>query len=190
MRKPDGYDEVAAVLAGEYERLEAGGYICNIMKVSETISSSGRNMVVIDFDIAKGERKGYFSRQYEADNRANKKWSGRFWQLTDGNATSVFKGVIEAIEESNPGYIFDWNENTLCNKLMGVLFGEEEYQKQDGTVIRTIKPRYIRSVQSIQAGKFVIPKPKLLDNNNKANIANTGFNNISTPVDDDEDLPF
>ena len=45
MNKPNDFDNVQAF--GEYTPLPAGGYVCRIMGVEETVSSNGKAMIII-----------------------------------------------------------------------------------------------------------------------------------------------
>ena len=59
MERIEGYEEAQAI-TGEYEKLEAGGYICKIVNAKEEKSKSGKRMLVLQLDIIEGERKEYF----------------------------------------------------------------------------------------------------------------------------------
>lgn len=61
MKKIAGYDESEA-LTGEFEVLEAGGYICKIINAKVEKSKTNKEMLVIAFDIAEGDHKDYFKR--------------------------------------------------------------------------------------------------------------------------------
>ena len=51
MEKVQGYDEAQAI-TGEYEVLEAGGYICKIVNAKEDKSKSGKRMLVLAIEIS------------------------------------------------------------------------------------------------------------------------------------------
>lgn len=87
---------------------------------------------------------------------------------------------MTSLEVSNPGFKWNWDENKLVGKLFGGIFGEEEYEKQDGSIGTTVKCRFVRSVDAIREGEFKTPEKKLL------NPANTGWKQ----VEDDDELPF
>lgn len=74
------------------------------------------------------------------------------------------KGMITAIENSNSGFKFNWddpqNEKLLAGKLVGVVFGEEEYM-HDQEVKTAVKPFWMCSVDKIREG-VEIPKKKTL----------------------------
>lgn len=189
MEKLQGYDE-ATPITGEYEKIEAGGYICEIISAKEETSQSGKKMLVIALDIADGEHKGYFKRRWEENKKRNndpnktvKYPSGAVYrQMLEGEKAAGFlKGLMTSLEESNSKFKWDWDEKKLKGLKCGALFGEEEYTGNDGKTKTTTKIRWIRSVQAIEDGKFEIPEKKKLATSN---------NSIFNDVESDDDLPF
>lgn len=195
MEKPIGYDEAQAI-TGEYETLEAGGYICKIVNAKIETSQNGNKMLVIAFDINEGEHKNFYQRRFEELKKANNdpnnqvKYpnNGIYRIVLERESTAGFmKGLITSVEASNANFKFEWdkkdNEKTLKDKLFGGVFGEEEYEKMDGKIGTSVKLRWIRSVQAIEDGNYKIPDKKCL-NKKSDNIFNTDVGN------DDDDLPF
>jgi hypothetical protein len=166
MRQYDDFDKVQAA-TGERETLEPGGYICKIIDASVKDAEPGKNydqLMKIAFDIAEGEHAGYYKRQFERKKQfdANAKWPGVYNQTIRKDKLQYFKGMTTAIEESNPGYKWNWDEKSLKGKLFGGLFGEEEYRGNDGTLRVNTKLAWIRSVASINDGNYKIPPIKRL----------------------------
>jgi hypothetical protein len=159
MNKPAGFDE--AETYGEFKTIAPGGHICVIKKAEVTLSQSGREMMVVYFDVAEGESAGFYMEQYnqKVKNNPNYTYKGVYRQLTTGNSLPFFKGMLADIEKSNPGYTWNWDEKTLKGKLFGGVFGQEEYKGQDGTVKLSTKIRFIRSVDDIRKG-VEVPKIK------------------------------
>ena len=56
---------------------------------------------------------------------------------------SFFKGFITAVEESNPTFKWDWNEQKLKGQRIGVVLREEEYIPQQGPNAGKVKTRLI-----------------------------------------------
>ena len=107
----------------------------------------------------------------------------------DGNTNPRFKGLINAVEKSNSGYSWRWEEMTLKGKTIGVVFGEEEFMGNDGTVRISIKPKYACGITEL-VDQPVPPLKKLPENDNSGYAANdSGANGGFTEVQDDE-LPF
>lgn len=187
MKKPDGYDNAQA-MTGEFEKIVPGGYICIIKQAKMDKTSTGKDALVLLFDIYEGEHKDYFKRDFDhwKESNPDAKWHGVFRQITDGNSLPFFKGMITAIEQSNNGYKWAWDEATLKGKLFGGVFGEEEYKGRP-----LVKCQSIRSVEAIRSGKFTIPEKKLLSGSTAHKSAagqapDSGF----APMDDDDGLPF
>jgi len=189
MRKYEGYEQAEAY-TGEYERLEPGGYICRILKIEAIENDGTKNydtLLKIGYDIAEGDHKDYFRRQFDRKKQSNPdaKWPGMYYQTVKADDLRYFKGFITAIEQSNSGYKWNWDEQTLKNKIFGGVFGEEEYLGNDGKVRTSVKLQWVRSADKIRNGDFTIPEKKLLKGNNSKN-------NVQTDILDDEDeqLPF
>ncbi len=199
MKPIEGWNDAPAY-TGEFETLPAGKYICQIVQVNVTQDQKGREQMVILFDIADGEHKGYYDRMFQGAKRndaSQAKWKGIFRQLTQGNSLPFFKGVITSIEKSNPGYKWNWEEKSLVRKKFGGIFGREEFIASDGKKRMATKCVQIRSVDGLKDAE--VPEDKLLPENAASqqaqnypyinNGAGDGFMNIPDGVED-EGLPF
>jgi hypothetical protein len=183
MKKYDGYDNAEA-FTGDYEQLEPGGYVCQILKVVSEEKDYG-HLLRIGFDIVEGEHKEFYKRQHARKKETNPqaKWPGMYYQTVKEDDLRYFKGFIVAIESSNPGFKWAWDEQKLVGKLFGGVFGQEEYiiqqGKRAGEIGLSTKCRFIRTIEQVRNG-VDIPEVKQL---------NGGHAN--TPVEVDEsDLPF
>lgn len=160
MRKPSDYDSAKAY-TGDFEKIVPGGYICVIQNAKEEVNN-GHYQLAIAFDIAEGDLAGYYRRRFD---RFGGKWPGIYRQnVVDANdkCSPFFKGMITAIEESNPGFLFDFNdEKCLVKKRFGAVFAEEEFMTQDGEIKTAVKCVQIRSVAAIRNGEFKVPEKKL-----------------------------
>ena len=161
MNKIPGYDESPA-FTGESQALPAGKYICVIKGAKDTVSSTGRKQFVLLFDIAEGDYKGYYNNRYQQDaqrNGTNAKWQGVFRQGYEGKGLPYFHGMMTSIEESNAGYKWDWNENGLKGKRIGIVFGREQFRAQDGSLKWATKPVAVRSIEGLKNAKVPEDKP-------------------------------
>lgn len=171
MNKPQDFDTAI----GYGEALPAGGYVCRIMSVEETVSQkSGAPMIKVSLDIAEGPYKDYFANQYRANTRSDKKWSGNavvnqlVYDPNGANTTNKgFKSFITAAEKSNSSFKTQWGDafcSCFKNKLVGVIFRREQFrpdlQKED-TAFAT-KAFMFRSADVIRKG-VPVPADKLLD---------------------------
>lgn len=190
MKLPDNWNTIQGKEYGAFTAVPPGGYICRIVKAEEKTSQSGRHMLALYFDICEGEYADYYKKDFDSNTNADKKWRGAYHQLTEGNSESYFKGMIIAIEKSNPGYTFTGDESTLRGKLFGAVFGEEEYRKRDGAIGTSSKMMYLVKTDSIRDGKYTVPDKKLLKpSNDEINTYMANSTGFAEPVDDEE-LPF
>ena len=185
MKKPVGYDEAKAF--GEFETLPAGGYKCLIRKVVCETTKNGKEYLKVGFDIAEGKYKDYYKNKFANDTRTEPKWSGIWTVFTEGykpeTTNPKFKGLITSVEASNDGFKFNFNEQELVNKKIGLVFREEEFEGTDGQVHIGIKPFYAVSYDKAEEAK--VPNKKKLPEKGEA------FEDFVNSADiNDDDLPF
>jgi hypothetical protein len=176
MQRYDNYDATQA-FTGDFEELELGGHICRIKSVECTAKPYGE-LLTIEFDIAEGTQAGYYQRKFDSLG----KWVGKYYQTVKKDDLKFFKGFITAIEKSNPGFKFDFDEKQLVGKLFGGVFGQEEYES-NGEVKVSTKCVQVRSVEEIRKG---VPVPKL--KKLKGNNGSPAF--FAVDASDTDDLPF
>lgn len=152
-------------------------------------------MLVVNFDIAEGENKGFYMDKYKnstpRSDSESIKWQGKYYVMLEGeNWEQRFKGFITSIEESNEG--FKWNadigdEQTLKGKLFGGIFGEEEYI-YNGEVRTNTRLRYIRSIKTIRDGSYQIPNKREISDDERERL-NLSLDTQYVPQSNEE-LPF
>ena len=200
LKKPTNYDDIQ--VNQEFEKLELGGHKGTIINVEEYTSDiSGKTSLKIYVDTAKDDiQPEYFKNQYNNDTRENKKYPNGAIKYVplgeDENQVKMLKSFLTCIENSNNGYTYNWDKevNQLKGKKVGLVFGWEEYEKQDGTTGVATKLVQFRSIDKLDTIK--IPKVKLLDgsfveyeNYHKPTAElPSEFTNIA--VVDNSDLPF
>ena len=201
IKKPSNWDTVE-VMEFDYTPIELGGHKGIIMKAEEyTSPQSGKTSLKVSVDTAKDDKQPeYFKKQYENDTRIDRKYpNGAIKYVPLGeeeNQIKMLKSFITAYENSN-GCQFDWNKDweQLKGKKIGLVFGMEEYESQDGTLKTNNKLREFRSIDKIDNIK--IPKVKLLDGsfmeyedykNRSVNTAKDIFDDV-VEISDDQ-LPF
>lgn len=194
MKPIKNWDSVQAV--EDWKKLPNGGYVCQIFGVKERTVSNGSSMLEVSVDISEGEFKDYYAADYRAQNSENKKWRGvlRLFVPTDDGSEKdeftkkIFKGFTNAVEDSNPGYHWDWNENGLKGKTVGMITRYEEWE-WNGKTGMSVKPFKFVAAEVIRSGNYTLPKDKYL--NGSAHVSTVpatgdGF----AAVDLDGDLPF
>lgn len=152
IRKPENWGKLIPN-AGNFQKLPAGGYICRIAGVELIKSKTGKDMLKIIVDIERGKFKDYFFKRFLQDKERfeNPRWGCVYYQVVEGDISlAIFKGIIENIEKSNPGYKWDWNEKSLVNKIFGGIFREEEFINRQGGVSSVMRLAYIRSTEKIE----------------------------------------
>lgn len=172
MQKVNDWDNVQE--SGNFRNLPAGGYVCRIESVKD---EPQKQYLKVEYDIAQGDFKGY---ALDCETRNG------FWPLTTirsykEKAIGFFKHFISAVEKSNSGYKWSWEEKTLEGKLIGMVIGEEEYEKRDGKIGTRMTVKDTLSIYDIKDGKYSIPEP--------VKIQRTEKPSVDVEVDD-EDLPF
>lgn len=197
MKKLNGYEKAQAY--SDTERLPVGGYVLKIMDVKYQENDWG-DVILLSFDIAEGEQKDFFSANYKAQTGEDKKWKGTYrlrvpkddGSEQDNWTMRRFKTVLEAFEDSNSGYHWNWDEQTIKGKLIGALFNNKEYEFNGRHGFFTSCHSLV-TVEKIRSGKFEVPADTLLKNNGQQNGGYgkpdaDGFMNIPDGID--EELPF
>ncbi len=192
MKAISGMENVKA--AGEaQERLPVGGYILKVLN-AEVLDYSWGSVLKVDFDIAEGDYAGYYAEGYKMQQQEDKKWKGSYRMVipkegddSDKNMWTMrnFKRDYEALEDSNKGYHWDWDESKLKGKLVGGVFHDCEYDINGANGFYTAC-HHFTSVENIKEEKFRVPKPRMLKRDNAPDGLNVGD---FKPLDDAE-LPF
>lgn len=175
MKPIANYDSIEAQGNEEYKRLVPGGYVCRIIKVEDRPEKS---YLYMELDISEGEYMNYASNCMER----NGFWPIKLYRSYSDKAAGKFKGFIQQIESVNPGYHWDWKEQTLVGRCIGVILGEEEYKKMDGSVGTRLNITRTKTPEDIRSGNFKVPEKKTLPKEEPT----TGF----TPIDSESELPF
>ena len=184
---------------GNYEQLPKGGYVLQIKNVDRRENSNGI-YYFISADIYEGDYMQFFAREYKNQQTEDKKWHCNFLlnePKDDGSEQDSwtkrkFKTFTEALEDSNEGYHFDWDEQHFKGKLIGGLFNGREYETQRGEIRMATNWGGVTSVENIRSGNYTLPKDRLIDRGfNRPAAPNTdadGFMDI--PTGSDDDYPF
>ena len=158
----------ASTIPGK-EVLPAGGHGCEIKAartVNENWGSGDEEKLIIEFEIREGTQyDGFYARQFEKKLKynPNANWGGVHKQAVldkEGKPNPFFKGLINAVEESNPGYNFEranFDERTLIGKKVGLVFRDAPFESDDGNVYHTMKVAWACPYEEWQAQP--VPKP-------------------------------
>lgn len=189
MKKFAGFE--AKKSGGAREILPAGGYVAKILNAEE-VSYDWGNILLISFDILEGDYKDFFDADYSGQDIEDKKWRGTYrlrepkddGSEKDGWTKRTLGNAIWAIEESNPGYHWNWDETTMKGKIVGVLFRNREWE-MNGNTGWTTECCALTSADDIRKGNFRQPKDKPLK---ATSVSSTG--NTWQEVTSNSELPF
>lgn len=174
MKPINNFDSVSA--AGGFERPEAGGYVCQIRKAEDVPK---HEYLALEFEIVEGKFKGYAA---ETAERAGF-WPLRCNRFYGSKAVGFFKAFIEAVQNTNKGYVWNWDEKSLIGKGVGIVFRDEEYIDRNGQLRHSIAPYEFKTANEIREGDFTVPEPKRV----------TAAATSAAPAayaEDDTELPF
>lgn len=168
LSKPSKYEEVE-VNEFDYTPLSLGGHKGIIKKVEEYTSDySGNTSLKVEVDTDKTDKQpGYFQEQFNNNTNANKRWATgatKYVSLKeDETCVRMLKAFITAVENSNPNFKYNWEKDIeqLNGKKIGLIFGLEEYEDNEGKLKTSTKLTQFRSIDKVDNAK--IPKVKLLD---------------------------
>ena len=196
-----GYYDVIATLPGDFPKLPADGYICQVINAEITNSKAGNLMLILYLDIAQGNFAGHFKAALNRVNSPSIKWDNAaiYRQLLfdndSGRVSRFFKGLLTCFEFSNPTFkinITNFDASSLRGKLIGFVFAEEEYSKKNGDIASRIFAKFPKTVDDIQSGNFSVPELKKIQQaktaGNTPNINNYDFGGDDSI--DPNDTPF
>ena len=181
-----------------FEHLPKGAYVVKILGAKEETGSYGQQ-VAIYFDIAEGEYRDFYNKQYESNTSEDKVWpyDAVFYLTvpTDGCADWIWtkwNTFFGDLEDSNNGFVFDGDVKKLKGKLIGGKFHIEQ-SEYDGKVYNHTRLKWTCVADDVRNDKFgSLPDDKLVKPSKakKSEPApdSDGFMNI--PEDTDEEIPF
>lgn len=196
MKKFAGYEAKKSEAAGA--ALPAGGYVAKILG-AEVKEYEWGDVLIISFDIAEGEHKGFFANRWKADENSDfeRKWKGTFRlniptkksRYPDSDKRN-FNNAMWAVETSNNGYTWNWDESSLKGKMIGVLFRNREWE-MNGNTGWTTECCSVTSVGDIRGGTFYTPKDKPLKNKPETAQKSPAETAMETAdIISDDELPF
>lgn len=181
--------------AQEFERVQAGGYVCRIVKVEDVLA---KQYLLVTLDIAEGK---FANNGKQLEERTGNNWGYYVaYRSYKESARSFFKSFLVALEKSNKRFIankFNNNEQELVDLLVGVVLQEEEYVGQDKETKAPKKKTRLRvhstiDANLIRAGKFKTPELKVLSDEDKTKLNESSYVPFSDTgaVIDDSNCPF
>ena len=182
-----------ATSGGKYPMLPAGPYVARIINVKIDGEEPDQSLI-LRLDIAEGEYEGYYTKRYKAeDSKTNSKYPTRYKgdlriripnkdnprALYPESDIRRFNDAIYRIETSNPGYRWDWNENGLIGKIVGVNVREGMYNDSAYT-----KPYRLEIADDVRRG-IVQPMEPMAQRGDAYEAPGQQYTKVEDP-----DLPF
>lgn len=185
----------------ERPTLPAGGYVAKIKKaVVRTYKNGEIEKLEIAFDIAEGEYKDFYNKQFQQNTSEDKKWpNDAVYRLgvPDNNSQSYvwnnWNTFFADLEDSNNGFVFAGDCRTLKGKLIGGKFAIEQ-DEYKGNVYDHTRLRWTCVADDIRSGNAgKMPSDKLITQNQPRNTApaptdENGFMSIPDGIEDE--VPF
>ena len=184
--------------------LPAGAYVGKIYgaRVEET---AGGLRLAIQVDVEEGEYAGHFHRRFNADQggRFPAKYKGVTRLNIPGEGTDpqraqwqtrAFEALAWALEQSNDGYHWDWDEAKLAGLAVGFTVREKDYFIPDsGRTGTTTEIAGFWPVEKVRAGEVKTPKKRELSAADKARMEQAAADTAAgfTPAPQEQvELPF
>ena len=128
-----------------YEQLPEGPYVATI-KATRIDGREPDQSLIIRVDVSEGQYAGYFTKRWKHDKDSNTRYEPKYkgdFRLRIPNEGSAyyennlakFNDAIYRIEQSNPGYHWDWNENGLVGLTVGINMQKNFYNDNPYTKI-------------------------------------------------------
>jgi hypothetical protein len=201
IKKFNDYEQTRAYTDGQ--SLPRGGYVCKIIGAKPQDSQFGQS-IKIAFDIVEGEYSGYYQKKFDGNTNEDRKWPGTFLlnvprddgSERDGWTKRSFRTFTDALEDSNPGYHFDWDEAKFKGKMIGFVFNYREWTAPDGREVMSPNAARATTIDKIRKGDFKIPKDKLLPGHTDAGTSAStpeyagSDDMLNIPPGTDEEVPF
>lgn len=163
--------ETAQVRTGSvFDPLPKGAYVIKILKAEEEQNKSGvGSHIKVAFDISEGQYADFYKKQHDANVSEDKHWpyDGVYnLAVPDDDSPQwmidAFKTFTNALEVSNDGYHFDWDEKKWKGLVIGALFRIEQ-NESNGNVYDHTRPHWFRDAKAVREGKYGrLPKDKLV----------------------------
>ena len=183
------YEGYAARKSVGREYIPINGYVVKIMDAKEQHYDWG-DVLLVSFDIAEGAYKDFFRHDYQNQTAEDRRWRGTYrmnipsgdGSEKDGWRKRSFENDMFCVEDSNPGYVWDWDETKLKGKLVGVLYRNKEWEF-NGRTGWAPEAAMLAAAADVRSGNFKLPKDRPLP-------AKTSQTPAFNPLETDDDLPF
>ena len=173
-----------------YQQLPKAAYVIVIKNAKEEQNSSGRGShIKIAFDIAEGEYKDFYMKQYDADTREDKKYpnDAYFYLNVPDNDSPAYQWMnwnnfFADLEDSNNGFVFDGDVSKLTGKLLGGKFAYEKTES-NGNIYDHTRLRWTCVAEDVRQGKAgKLPNDRDKTGSTRASAGNDGFDPVKEAI--------
>ena len=186
------------------ENLPAGAYVGKILgaKVeNQVINGRSIDRLILQMDVTEGEHKGHYTKQYESakGGQSPAKFKGvlrlnipQKGDQYEGMNKRILQGAAWALEQSNNGYTWDWDESKLKGLAVGFSVREADYLIEDNGEYHTGTTTEIcrlESVSEVRDGKVKTPKRRELKDAQKQKLAERSAATVATMQEVETDEP-
>lgn len=187
--------------------LPAGAYVGKILGANvETQNVGGRDIdrLILQLDVTEGEFANHYQKIYEAAKGGQypAKYKGvlrlnipKAGDQYESMNKRILQGAAWALEQSNKGYHWDWDESKLKGLSVGFSVREADYLIEDADGIRTGTTTEIvrlESVEEVRTGAVKPVKRRELKEEQKKKLEEYNKKTAQdfTTVEVDDELPF
>lgn len=179
-----------------FKQLPKGAYVIEIKGAREDINRNGSGShLTIAFDIAEGEYKGFYQRQYDNSTNEDKRWprDATFYLSVPSDNSKPFvwenwNTFFADLEDSNNGFVFKGDVKSIKGKLIGGKFYLEQTE-YNGNIYDHIRLRWTCVANDVRTGNpGAMPKDKLIERSSAMPTSDTDF--MTVPEGSEEALPF
>ena len=180
-----------------------GQYVAEIQGVRLDKNYSGdRDVIVCMIEITEGDYKGQYHKVFEDQKERfgdSVKYKGTFTltPYVDGDPLWMktrFEQNLWCVQESNPGYKWDWDEKKLKGKKIGINVRENQYKGNDGAKKVTTEIGQFETIDDVRNGKCKNMNPRIAKalKNEENNDSSEGFQGVEygTDVSGNVEVPF
>lgn len=185
-------------LSSKPEPLPAGVYEAAIQGARVEDTPWGGQRLILALDVTAGEHAGHYKKLFDweqANGSYTPKFKGTFRiNIPSGDGSEkdawtkrLFEGAIWSIEQSNPGYKFDFNETALKGKAIGINVRNKEWEYNDMSGWTTEIGR-LETIADVKSGRVKPMRDKALEKHLNDGSIPAGATDVTASVQ--EDLPF
>ena len=148
-----------------YPQLPAGPYVA-IIRAVKIEGEEPNQTLVLRLDIAEGPWTDYYKKRFiHDDQRKNAQFPAKYKgdlklrvPSTESDYyeknLSIFNDAMWKVEKSNPGYQWDWNENGLVGKYVGLSVQQGTYNGNKFT-----RPARLEIADKVRRGEIEVMPP-------------------------------